>query len=176
MTEEKLQTKIKIPEIAPDELEETISKAASSDTLPSESEVTFEVEEPSDAMNVEWEIQDAPDAPEFYEEPAAQIQNQTRTSYEHTSQTGRTYTYSGHNTKEFNKHIYTWIFSFFLGVYGIDRFARGQIGMGILKLITGGGFGFWYLGDLLVAVYKSYGGEFRDLDNLVFDDDGRYIF
>lgn len=38
--------------------------------------------------------------------------------------------------------------SIFLGVVGLDRFLIGDIGKGICKLITGGGFGLWWLIDL----------------------------
>ena len=75
-----------------------------------------------------------------------------------------------------NKHIFTWIFSFVLGMYGVDRFARGQVGLGLLKLMTFGGFGFWYLADLLVAIMQSYVGPYRDDDDLLFDQFGRYVY
>lgn len=41
------------------------------------------------------------------------------------------------------------ILSFFLGLLGIDRFYLGYTGKGILKLITGGGLGIWWLYDLI---------------------------
>ena len=38
----------------------------------------------------------------------------------------------------------------FGGKLGIDRFYLGYIGTGILKLITCGGFGIWWLIDLIM--------------------------
>lgn len=47
------------------------------------------------------------------------------------------------------------ILSIFLGELGIDRFYLGYIGTGILKLITCGGFGIWWLIDLImIAIGK----------------------
>jgi TM2 domain-containing membrane protein YozV len=42
-------------------------------------------------------------------------------------------------------------FSVFLGYFGIDRFLLGQVLLGILKLITFGGFGLWVLIDLFLV-------------------------
>lgn len=44
------------------------------------------------------------------------------------------------------------ILSIFLGIYGIDRFYLGQIGIGIVKLITCGGFSIWYFIDLFLIM------------------------
>ena len=92
----------------------------------------------------------------------------------------RGYGYNGYRRKrnayrKCNKHIFTWIFSFTLGLYGVDRFARGQLGLGLLKLMTFGGFGFWYLADVIVAVLQSYVGPYRDGEDLQFDVLGRYV-
>jgi uncharacterized protein (TIGR02145 family) len=46
--------------------------------------------------------------------------------------------------------------SFFLGIFGIDRFYAGKNGSGTLKLLTLGGYGIWWLVDL----YLIAKGEF----------------
>ena len=46
----------------------------------------------------------------------------------------------------------TWILSLVLGTLGVDRFYMGYIGLGILKLLTSGGFGVWYLVDLILIL------------------------
>jgi TM2 domain-containing membrane protein YozV len=56
--------------------------------------------------------------------------------------------------KRIDKHVFTWVGALLFGEIGVDRFMRGQIGLGILKLITVGGFGLWWLIDLIIAVTK----------------------
>lgn len=46
----------------------------------------------------------------------------------------------------------TILLSFFVGWLGIDRFYLGYTGLGILKLISFGGFGIWYIIDLILIV------------------------
>lgn len=57
----------------------------------------------------------------------------------------------------------TVLLCFFLGVFGIHRFYVGKIFTGILMLITGGGFGIWYLVDLV----RMLMGRFTDDDDLL---------
>ena len=47
------------------------------------------------------------------------------------------------------------LLSVFVGELGIDRFYLGRIGTGILKLITLGGFGIWWLIDLILIATNS---------------------
>lgn len=49
----------------------------------------------------------------------------------------------------------TWLLSLLLGGLGVDRFYLGKVGTGILKLITVGGGGIWYLIDLILVLTGS---------------------
>ena len=42
------------------------------------------------------------------------------------------------------------LFGYLLGIFGADRFYRGQIGLGIVKLLTFGGVGIWALIDNII--------------------------
>ncbi len=74
------------------------------------------------------------------------------------------------NEKHINKHIFVWVGTFLFGGIGVDRFLRGQVGLGILKLITAGGFGVWALVDFIIALVKIYGEPFGAVDDVVFID------
>lgn len=47
------------------------------------------------------------------------------------------------------------IISILLGGYGIDRIYLGDVGLGILKLLTCGGLGIWWLIDLFLVMDKT---------------------
>jgi TM2 domain-containing membrane protein YozV len=59
------------------------------------------------------------------------------------------------------------LLSIFLGELGVDRFYVGKIGTGILKLVTLGGCGIWWLIDLIMIIC----GKFTDSNGNVITKD-----
>ena len=50
--------------------------------------------------------------------------------------------------------ILTLVMSILFGGLGVDRFLMGQVGLGILKLITAGGCGIWWIIDIILIATK----------------------
>ena len=46
------------------------------------------------------------------------------------------------------------VLSILFGQLGVDRFIMGQVGFGILKLITLGGCGIWWIIDIILIATK----------------------
>lgn len=61
-------------------------------------------------------------------------------------------------SKRERSYIVALLLSIFVGALGVDRFYLGNVGLGILKLITGGGFGVWWLIDLILIATKNIKG------------------
>ena len=75
--------------------------------------------------------------------------------------------------KRCNKHVFVWVCNFLFGNLGIDRFIRGQIGLGILKLLTVGAFGIWSMVDFIISLVKAYGNAFNAEEDVIFIN-GKY--
>jgi len=71
--------------------------------------------------------------------------------------------------RSINKHVFVWLGSFIGGFLGLDRFMRGQIGLGVIKLLTIGGLGIWYTIDVCIAAYKAYNYN-EVLEDITFKD------
>lgn len=52
------------------------------------------------------------------------------------------------------------LLAFFLGLWGAHRFYVGKFWTGLLLLLTGGGFGIWWIVDCIMIV----AGVFTDAD------------
>ena len=55
--------------------------------------------------------------------------------------------------------------SLFFGIFGVDRFLLGYILLGTLKLLTFGGFGLWYLVDLVLVSLGKIDPKMSDFRN-----------
>lgn len=55
------------------------------------------------------------------------------------------------------------VLSLFLGPYGVDRFFLGEVGLGILKLVTLGGCGIWAIIDWFLIMNKTREYNFYNL-------------
>ena len=64
---------------------------------------------------------------------------------------------------DFTNPVLTIILSVFFGELGVDRFIIGDIGLGIGKLLTGGGCGVWWLIDLFLIMGATKKKNFEKL-------------
>ena len=87
---------------------------------------------------------------------------------------GQYYAAPGQKVVTVDKNLHVWVWCFLLGGLGIDRFIRGQVGIGICKLLLGWlTFGIWPLVDWIIAMVEAYGSSFGSDREFVFID-GKY--
>ena len=64
------------------------------------------------------------------------------------------------SSRSSRNYLVALLLSILIGQLGIDRFYLGYIGLGILKLITFGGCGIWWIIDIILIA----SGSLRDAD------------
>ena len=64
---------------------------------------------------------------------------------------------------DFTNPVLTIVLSVFFGELGVDSFIIGDIGLGIGKLLTGGGCGVWWLIDLFLIMGATKKKNFEKL-------------
>jgi len=55
------------------------------------------------------------------------------------------------------------LFSIFIGELGVDRFMLGDIGLGVIKLLTFGGCLIWWIIDIFLVPNKAKEKNFQEL-------------
>lgn len=69
---------------------------------------------------------------------------------------------------QFKDPIIMLIISVIGGEFGIDRMLSGDIGLGILKLITCGGLGIWYIIDWFLIMNKTKDKNLQLLQQIIY--------
>jgi len=59
------------------------------------------------------------------------------------------------------------LISIFLGSLGVDRFMLGDIGLGLGKILTGGGCGIWWIIDIFMISDRARQKNYATLMNLL---------
>jgi TM2 domain-containing membrane protein YozV len=56
---------------------------------------------------------------------------------------------------DFKEPAFSLVFSFMAGQLGVDRFVIGDVGLGIVKLLTCGGFWIWTIVDWFIIMGRT---------------------
>ena len=81
----------------------------------------------------------------------------------------RDYEFDDRDDQSDRDFIAALLLCFFLGVLGVHRFYAGKVGTGLLLLLTGGGFGIWWIVDFVLIATRN----FRDGEGLLILPDSR---
>ena len=76
------------------------------------------------------------------------------------------------NNVDFKDPTVALVLSVVVGGWGIDRFYIGDTGLGVLKLITAGGLGVWWLVDLFVISGKTKKNNVKEFNNTLMIQEG----
>lgn len=71
------------------------------------------------------------------------------------------------NSMDFKDPTVSLVLSVLVGGLGIDRFYIGDTGLGVLKLITGGGLGVWWIVDLFIISGKTKKNNNEEFQNVM---------
>lgn len=80
---------------------------------------------------------------------------------------------SAQPTRRVNKVAYV-LLTFFFGVIGVHRFLRGQVGLGILYILTAGLFGIGVLIDFIISLVKL-GSYHTDYYEFSYVPNGQWV-
>jgi TM2 domain-containing membrane protein YozV len=75
------------------------------------------------------------------------------------------------NDIEFKDPVISITLSVLIGGLGVDRFYIGDIGLGVAKLLTGGGLGIWWLVDMFIISGKTKKNNARELNETLMLQD-----
>lgn len=64
---------------------------------------------------------------------------------------------------EMKDPIIALVLSILFGALGVDRFMIGQVGLGLLKLFTLGGFGIWYIIDIFLIINMTKEENYKNI-------------
>lgn len=67
----------------------------------------------------------------------------------------------------FKDPVISLIISLFFGQLGIDRFLIGDVGLGVIKLLTCGGLGIWYIIDIFLIMGATKEKNFEAASQMI---------
>lgn len=72
------------------------------------------------------------------------------------------------STLQFKDPTIVLLLSLFFGGFGVDRFYIGDIGMGVIKLLTCGGLGIWTIVDWFIIMSTTKKANYNNLKSALY--------